>query len=31
MAHTDIRTTQRYIHFASEQLTTAMEVLNSYN
>lgn len=31
MAHTDIRTTQRYIHFASEQLTSAMEVLNSYN
>ena len=31
MAHTDISTTQRYIHFAENQLTSAMDVLNSYN
>lgn len=31
MAHTDIQTTQRYIHYASSQLMSAMNVLDSYN
>ena len=31
MAHSDIKTTMRYVHTAEEQLKKAMEVLNSYN
>lgn len=31
MAHSDIKTTMRYVHTAEEQMQKAMEVLNSYN
>lgn len=31
MAHSDIKTTMRYVHTAAEQMQKAMEVLNSYN
>lgn len=31
MAHSDVKTTMRYVHTAEEQMQKAMEVLNSYN
>ena len=31
MAHSDIKTTMRYVHTAEEQMKQAMQVLNSYN
>lgn len=31
MAHSDIKTTMRYVHTAEEQMQKAMAVLNSYN
>ncbi len=31
MAHSDIKTTMRYVHTAEDQMKKAMEVLNSYN
>ena len=30
MAHSDIKTTMRYVHTAEEQMQKAMAVLNSY-
>lgn len=31
LAHTDVKTTMRYVHTKKEQLTQAVSVLNSYN
>ena len=31
LAHSEIKTTMRYVHTASEELQKAMNVLNSYN
>ena len=31
MAHSDVKTTMRYVHTAEEQIKNAMAVLNSYN